>query len=153
MGAAKNRADNGPTDYFPSTLFSREAPGAIEMEYVTAHEVGHALANILLDYPIEFTSVTSHLDNRIEGFTKNTNEGKSAAEVALRGHNRERALQLAAIQFAEPLAEFRARTRALFRNGRIVHRCSRRKSDGVQNVPLRERNRRQSYVANQNRRF
>jgi hypothetical protein len=70
MGAAKNRADNGLTDYFPSTLFSREAPGAIEMEYVTAHEVGHALANILLDYPIEFTSVTSHLDNRIEGFTK-----------------------------------------------------------------------------------
>jgi hypothetical protein len=126
MGAAKTRAANVLADYILSTLLSREAPGAIEMKYVAAHEVGHALAQILLDYPIEFTSVTLHLDNRIEGFTKTTDEAKSAAEVAMRRHNRERALQLAAFQFAGPLAEFRARTRRSSGMAGLSAVCSRR---------------------------
>jgi hypothetical protein len=111
MGAARLRAKTSPSDYFLSTLFSREQALPVELEFVVAHEVGHAIANTLLNYPIEFTSVTSTIDGKIGGFTKNTDAAKVAAEAAMRRNDRQRALQLAAIDFAGPLAEYWARIR------------------------------------------
>jgi hypothetical protein len=110
MGAAKLKATRA-TDYFLSTLFAREDQAQISMEHVVAHEIGHAIANILLDYPIEFFSIAWRLDRRIEGFTKNAAEAIAAAEASMRGNDRGRALQLTAIQFAGPLAEYRSHIR------------------------------------------
>jgi hypothetical protein len=111
MGAAKLRAKISPSDYFLSTLFSREQAHPVEVEFVVAHEVGHAIANTLLDYPIEFTSVTVTFDGKVGGFTKNTSEAKALAEVAMRQNDRQRAQQLAAIELSGPLAEYAARVR------------------------------------------
>jgi ATP-dependent Zn protease len=81
MGAAKLLAKISPSDYFLSTLFSREQALRAELEFVVAHEVGHAIANTLLDYPIEFTSVTVTFDGKIGGFTsQGPRGGRNAAE-------------------------------------------------------------------------
>jgi hypothetical protein len=106
MGEAKLRRSKGPSDYFLSTLFSREYNSPVERESVMAHEIGHAVVNTLLDYPIEFTSVTWTLDDEIRGFTKNLAGAKAIVEASLRLNDRVRAMQIAAIHFAGPLAEY-----------------------------------------------
>jgi hypothetical protein len=77
------------------------------VEAVIAHEVGHAIANVALDFPIEFTSISFAGDGLISGFTKNDPQAKAAVDTALRAGNRARSLQIAAIQFAGPLTEYR----------------------------------------------
>ena len=57
---------------------------------------------------ISNASGTWRWDDTVGGFTKNTIEAKLAAEAEMRRNNRQRALQLAAFQFAGPLAEYRA---------------------------------------------
>jgi len=108
MGAAKLKRAQGSQDYFLSTLFSREQNGPVDVEHVVKHEIGHAVANILLDYPIEYSAVTLGRDGSIDGFTKNDPEAKAKAEAAMRRHDRGRALELSAINLAGPLAEYRS---------------------------------------------
>jgi hypothetical protein len=107
MGASKLRTAKGPTDYFLATLFAPEIQLPVTPEIVVIHEVGHAIANTVLDYPVEFMSITWRLDGIIGGFTKNTQEAKLAIQAEMRRNNRSRALQLAAIQFAGPLSEYK----------------------------------------------
>jgi hypothetical protein len=123
MGAAKLRAATRPTDYFLSSLFAPEQPSPVTPELVVAHEVGHAIANTLLDYPIEFTSVKWELDNTVSGFTKNLKEAKLLAEEAMRRNDRGGALQIAAIQFAGPLAEYRLRVRRSLNTAALSRYC------------------------------
>jgi hypothetical protein len=56
-------------------------------------------------------SIKWTMNDTLSGFTKNTPEAKTSAEAEMRANNAHRALQLAAIQFAGPLSEYKARVR------------------------------------------